>query len=104
MTLQIAQNTDNKEINIYSDSLSLILSLGSPNFTVKSNPYLFDIKKGLILISQHKVKLSLYWIPAHFRIEGNEQADLKAKGATIQQYDKSLKIAYTDLTSLLKEG
>ena len=104
IALQIVEKTQNKIINIYSDSLSSILSLGSPNFTVKSNPYLFEIKKkALILTSQHNVKLTLYWIPAHCGIEGNELADLKAKEATTQQYDRTLKIPYTDLSPLFKK-
>ena len=74
-------NSDQKNIIIYSDSLSAILAIN--NF---SNRYLskqiVDILDEYTKIKAQKINLIIAWVPSHVDIKGNEMADELAKAAT----------------------
>ncbi|CAL1279161.1 unnamed protein product, partial [Larinioides sclopetarius] len=65
---------------IYIDSLSVLQSLQSSNSN--SHPLVFEVLDFYRRLSSKDFKILFCWIPAHVRINGNEQADKAAKLAS----------------------
>ena len=83
--LTLALNNQNRNICIFSDSLSAITSLQNIKFNIKVNPFILQIKEKLRKFyknNPYHTALQIYWIPAHMGIYGNEKADQLAKEAT----------------------
>ena len=69
-----------KPINILTDSLSAAQAI--ENNSLDSRPDLInEIQYKLYEIRQHKLNITITWIPAHVGISGNEKADKLAKSA-----------------------
>ena len=85
--VDFALKDKNHTYNIFSDSLSVILSLKNTHINIRINPYVFEIKEKIKLFQHdnHKGRIKLIWIPSHMGIYGNEEADRLAKLCTLQE-------------------
>lgn len=99
------ENSD-RNCYVFSDSLSALLFLKNFKISIKTNPYLFEVRK-LIIDFQNKTKnnseIKFFWVPAHVGLEGNETADKKAKEASCCTPLPSMKIPFTDLREHAKK-
>ena len=81
-----------KKFIIFSDSLSVLLSLRNKKI---QNPLIIKLLNRLDSMSNRK-ELIICWTPSHIGVRGNERADSVAKSALDLTPDKS-RIQYTDL-------
>lgn len=72
-------NTDNQRVIIFTDSLSSILTIKQ---MYTKNPLAQIIQQTIHKIISNKRIITLYWIPSHIGIVGNEIADSLANRAT----------------------
>ena len=103
VALQI-ENQDNRNILVFSDSLSALQALESIKVSMKTNPYIYSIKAKycqFIRENQGKKLIQLYWLPSHVGIRGNEEADSAAKNATHDLPNNLINIPFTDLYEFL---
>ena len=91
LALNIISMSKHKKFIIFSDSLSVLLSLRNKKF---QNP-LIKLLSRLDSMSNRK-EIIICWTPSHIGVRGNERADSAAKSALDQIPDKSW-IPYTDL-------
>ena len=104
--LEIALDIGNTNFCILTDSMSALLSLQTPKYEIKTNPYIFKIKHKY---TQFKTKfphhdIKFCWIPAHSGIYGNELADSLAKSATQIDNLNITKIPFTDVFQKFKQN
>lgn len=91
-------------INVFSDSLSALIALGTPSNNDSLNCHLLEIREKYTKFhtnNNSSGKVTFFWIPAHVGITGNEFADAEAKRATERPPDIS-KIPFTDLKPFYK--
>ena len=91
LALNIISKNKHKKFIIFSDSLSVLLSLGNKKF---QNP-LIKLLSRLDSMSNRK-EIITCWTPNHIRVRWNERADSAAKSVLDLTPDKS-RIPYTDL-------
>jgi ribonuclease HI len=70
-----------KHIIVFSDSLSLVKCLASPQSLFCRNQLIIDIRLLLFRLKELDRDVVIAWIPAHCGIYGNERADVLAKRA-----------------------
>ena len=92
LALNIISKSKHKKFIIFSDSLSVLLSLRNKKF---QNPLIIKLLSRLDSMSNRK-EIIKCWIPSHIGVRGNERADLATKSALDLTSDKS-RIPYTDL-------
>ena len=92
LALNIISKSKHKNFIIFSDSLSVLLSLRNKKF---QNPLIIKLLSRLDLMSKRK-EIIICWTPSHIGVRGNERADSAAKSALDLTPDKS-RIPYTDL-------
>ena len=92
ITLNIISKSKHKKFIIFSDSLSVWLSLRNKKF---QNPLIIKLLSRLDSMSNRK-EIIICWIPSHIGVRGNKKADSVAKSALDLAPDKS-RIPYTDL-------
>jgi ribonuclease HI len=78
--LESIANLQKHNFIIYTDSLSALLSLSSPN--CHSHPLIFKILNLLHHLNSLGFSILFCWVPSHVGISGNERADTAAKGAS----------------------
>ena len=93
----IAESDDDHFI-IFSDSLSVLLSLHNKKM---DNPLILQLLQKLHHLSCAHKTIHLCWIPSHISIRGNEAADMAAKESLNQDITAS-QVPYTDLKSHIK--
>ena len=91
LALNIISKSKHKKF-IFSDSLSVLLSLRNKRF---QNPLIIELLSRLDSMSNRK-EIIICWTPSHIGVRGNERADSAAKSALDLMPDKS-RIPYTDL-------
>lgn len=104
---EFALNHYDRNVYIFSDSLSALQSLNSSKLNIKTNTYILSSKEkynSFLSKSKNKTTIKLFWLPAHSGINGNEQADLLAKFATLSELHTHKKIPFTDLTETFKKS
>ena len=90
---------------VLCDSLSVLESLQRPLYNIKTNFYLYEIKRKYLEFQQRKSEtgdIQLYWIPSHSAISGNDVADTQAKLAANCRPTDLDKLPYTDLAEKFK--
>ncbi|XP_058796888.1 uncharacterized protein LOC131667474 [Phymastichus coffea] len=95
--IDIAFLTKNREIFIFSDSLSALESLKSTKINSTTNSYILEIKRKYKALSTSNRNVTFFWIPSHKGISGNEQADVLAKEATESTSSDITAIPFTNL-------
>ena len=102
--MTIALQNTSKSYFIFTDSESALKALLNNKQNIKNNKNILEIRQKFIDFSQNNSNNSIkfFWIPAHFGIEGNEQADILAKQAT--NHDSEIKhLPYTDFFENFKK-
>ena len=92
LALNIILKSKHKKFIIFSDSLSVLLSLRNKKF---QNPLIIKLLSRLDSMSNRK-EIIICWTLSHIGVRGNERADLAAKSVLDLTPDKS-RIPYTDL-------
>jgi len=92
IALDIISENKHKKYIIFSDSLSVLLSLRNKKL---EDPLIIKLLNRLDSMSNSK-EIIICWIPSHIGVRGNERADSAAKSALDLIPDK-FQIPYTDL-------
>lgn len=85
---------------IFSDSLSALQSLKSNYISIKTNFYIFEIRRKYIefhTANQNNSTVKFFWVPSHIGVGGNEEADSLAKSATLDEPLSDWKVPFTDM-------
>ena len=81
--MSIACKNRNSNYYIFSDSESLLKSLQYNKFSIKTNKYIFEVRKKYLEFTLNNTNnIKFFWVPAHYGLTGNEQADHLDKNAT----------------------
>ena len=94
--LNIISKSKHKKFMIFSNSLSVLLSLRNKKF---QNPLIIKLLSRLDSWSDRK-EIIICWTLSHIGVRGNERAVSAAKSALDPTPDKS-RIPYTDLKQLI---
>ena len=93
LALDAVSESEDREFIIFSDSLSVLLSLKNKEL---DNPLIINVLHSLHTLSTAHNTFVFCWIPSHIGIYGNEKADMAAKEALSLDITNSL-VPYTDL-------
>ena len=93
LALDAITESDDDHFIIYSDSLSVLLSLHNMKL---DNPLILKFLEKLHHLSCAHKTINLCWIPSHIGIRGNEAADMAAKESLNLDITAS-QVPYTDL-------
>ena len=93
LALDAVSESEDREIIIFSDSLSVLLSLKNKKL---DNPLIINVLHSLHTLSTAHNTFVFCWIPSHIGIHGNEKTDMAAKEALSLDITYSL-VPYTDL-------
>ena len=97
--LNIISKSKHQKIMIFSDSLSVLLSLRNKKF---QEPLINKLLSRLDSMSNRK-EIIICWTPSHIGVRGNERVDSAAKLALDLTPDKS-RIPYTDLKPTINKS
>ena len=93
LALDAITESDDDHFIIFSDSLSVLLSLKNKKM---DNPLILKLLQKLHHLSCAHKTVHFCWIPSHIGIRGNEAADVAAKESLSQDIIAS-QVPYTDL-------
>ena len=93
LALDAITESDDDHFIIFSDSLSVLLSLNNKKM---DNPLILKLLQKLHHLSCAHKTVHFCWIPSHIGIRGNEAADVAAKESLSQDIIAS-QVPYTDL-------
>ena len=96
IALKYILSQQRKKFMIYSDSMSVLVSIKSPNH--RTHPLVLKIIELLHSLEKRGYIIHLCWIPGHVGIKGNELADIAAKCAN-RIYD--LPVPFSDMKKLI---
>jgi len=108
LSIQIAlaqlhcQSENFSRVAILSDSRAALLSIASPE--APASAYILNIRLAVGDLTEKHKEVTLQWVPAHCRLQGNEIADSLAKKATkiVQKIEKP--IPFYTAKRLIKES
>ncbi|OXU18750.1 hypothetical protein TSAR_014571 [Trichomalopsis sarcophagae] len=103
--VEIALTHMNRNFVIFTDSLSAVLSLGKNKIGIRTNSYVYTIKKKILDFHKksNNNKIQIYRIPGHLPgLRGNDIADRMAKEAASWEPDSCCKIPFTDFKEYFK--
>lgn len=98
LAVDIALESNETNVCIFSDSQSVLQALISTKTDAKTNCYILKIKQKYELFTKlfPLAKLKFIWIPSHVGIIGNESVDILAKNATKKNIVQIDRIPFTD--------
>ena len=102
--MHFALENRHHDVNIFTDSLSAVQALAAAHYGRNTNHLIFEILQCNARFYQDNeagTRVTIYWIPAHVGIAGNELADKTAKEATDRE-PQILALPYSDLKPLFK--
>ena len=97
LALDIAEESENQNFVILSDSLSCLTAMGNCN---TRNISALDILTKYQSIYERGKRVVFCWVPGHAGIDGNEKADREAKAALLLS-ESIIPIPYRDLKPLI---
>ena len=97
LALDIISEETTKNFIIFTDSLSVLLSLQNQK---QENPLIIKLLEKINIISSTK-NIIFVWIPSHVGIKGNDRADTAAKKA-LNLSPENYKIPHTDFRPQIK--
>ena len=92
LALNIISRDKHNKFIIFSDSLSVLISLRNKKL---ENPLIVKLLSRLDSMCSHK-EIIMCWIPCHIRVSGNKRPDSAAK-STLDLSPEIISIPYTDL-------
>ena len=88
---------------IFTDSLSVLQSISSPNPNNIKSCLIFVIRNRLAILSSQNCNVILAWIPGHVGIPGNELADATAKSASMNAPFLNIELPHSDFSRCFRE-
>ncbi|XP_018366239.1 PREDICTED: uncharacterized protein LOC108763265 [Trachymyrmex cornetzi] len=85
---------------IFSDSESALEALSNFNSILQRNYLIYFIKQAYIDVTKRGTEITLFWVPAHCGIPGNEIADQCAKRAALGACRPHFQVPHVDLQIL----
>ena len=102
LTIDITQHQHVKACNIYTNSQPVIKALINPRRQSGQHIIKSTLDK-IDTINKVRIKVTIYWVPGHQEIEGNEEADKEAKrAARTPELSTSKSFPYNPLKSARK--
>ncbi|XP_053403119.1 uncharacterized protein LOC128558251 [Mercenaria mercenaria] len=90
-----------RNIAIFTDSLSVLQSINTGRSHSRSD-IIVDIIHKISHLSKIGIHVSLIWVPSHVGIMGNERVDQLAKQGSENGAPKQVKLAVSDVNSIIK--
>ena len=88
-------------------TLSVLQRLNSTKIDIKTNEYIYNIKKvynTFIQQNGNRLSISLYWIPSHSGVRGNEEVDKPTEEASNFDSPNVNTIPFTDMYEHFKRN
>lgn len=104
--LDIALCNKNRNILIFSDSLSVLQSLQFPHVSLKTKKCIIEIKEKFNQFytnNTNNTTITFFWIPSHVGITENENVDKLAKEAADSLVTDITTVPFTDLHEKYKK-
>lgn len=101
--VKIAETNPDRKTIIFSDSQSVLRSLGRNKMSIKESSFILEIKKRITKCSENSQLIQLCWIPSHLGVGGNEEADELAKAAADISIHNIKKIPFSDFYQYFAE-
>ena len=76
LALDAVSESEDREFIIFSDSLSVLVSLQNKKL---DNPLIINVLHSLHTLSRAHKTIVFCWIPSHIGIHGNEKADMQQR-------------------------
>ena len=93
-------SSSNKNFTIFTDSLSILSSLGK---LFPCHPLVQEIQDWIyLLINRRGFIVKFCWVPSHVGIVGNERADVAAKAATRLNHISNISIRVSDFKNNIR--
>lgn len=103
LTLDYIVKNNHKKAAIFSDALSVLKSISTPNPNHIKSYIIYMIRNRLSTLKIFNYDISLVWIPATLGLEGNKIADEAAKLASVNAPPLNFGLPHTDFASIFKE-
>ncbi|XP_018364089.1 PREDICTED: RNA-directed DNA polymerase from mobile element jockey-like [Trachymyrmex cornetzi] len=98
----LARDCGSNKVVIFSDSKSALDAVSNHHY-IQNNYIVYYIKQNILLAMQQGITITLFWIPSHVGIPGNEKADETAKSASLTGLSTAFRIPYEELYAVSKE-
>ncbi|XP_018404625.1 PREDICTED: RNA-directed DNA polymerase from mobile element jockey-like [Cyphomyrmex costatus] len=98
----LALDADHSRITVFSDSKSAIEAICDDKH-YQRNYIIYRVKQTILRAAKVQISVTLFWVPSHKGIPGNETADSIAKNAATNGVSANFKISHEDFFSEARE-
>ncbi|XP_057377374.1 uncharacterized protein LOC130698706 [Daphnia carinata] len=104
--LDICYDATESGVTIYTDSLSAILTIANANKNWRTHSVLLSINRSASNLAAAGIETTIFWIPSHTAIEGNEIADGVAKETLTNPRAETIqnKLTINEIYAIMKKG